>query len=199
MTALGITAWVTRRKWTLGPGYVNNSQVIETLPGPCHWGPSLGASATHWPVFTCYPSPASVTSWPLPETRDTEMVTPIPGDQVSSVIGGETITVFVTIILHTNVYCSDVGLERQRTNRGGECGQCPGPGHGTDDHRSQLRSAWERGSDHVVTSYGGSSGDYQWPVSSTLLIQTFPNSQPPPIATGNGLYGTHVVWRSIEI
>ena len=28
----GNNGWVTIRKWTLGPGYVNNSQVIETLP-----------------------------------------------------------------------------------------------------------------------------------------------------------------------
>ena len=36
-----------------------------------------------------------------------------------------------------------------------------------------------------MTSSGGSSGDYHWPVSSTLLIQTFPNSQPPAKSSGS--------------
>ena len=63
MMALGITAWVTSRKWTLGPSYVNNSRVIETLPG-CHWGPSP-APATHCiHLLAC--DRASVPNWPLP-------------------------------------------------------------------------------------------------------------------------------------
>ena len=159
MMGLGITAWVTSRKWTLGPSYVNNShRVIETLPaavtGQCP--PPTGQCS---PVT---PGPcdrgASVTTWPLPETRGTVMATPLTPladtesrDHQSS---AETqLRFFVTIILYImNVYWSDVGLERQRTNRGGECvaicdiGQwVRGMVTNTDDHWSPaLRSAWER-------------------------------------------------------
>ena len=179
--ALGITAWVTSRKWTLGPSYVNNSRVIETLPG-CHWGPSP-APATHCiHLLAC--DRASVTTDHFRDGRPTAA----PRAEASSLIGGDTITVFChNYPPHERLLLGrGIGATKNKQRRGMCCylwhgTMCPGPGpgHGTDDHWSPgLRSAWEREGDHVVTSSGGSSGDYELPVSSILLIQTFPSTSP---------------------
>ncbi len=128
MMALGITAWVTSRKWTLGPSYVNNSRVIETLP------PVTGGRHQPPPPTVSIGQYSPVTLWPgLGDHLTTsEMAAPHQylGQRHHQSSAETQLRFFVTIILHTNVYCSDVGSERQRTNRGEECvaicdmGQC---------------------------------------------------------------------------
>ena len=193
MMSLGITAWVTSRKWTLGPSYVNNSRVIETLPSP--------VTGQCSPVTPGPCDRASVTTWPLPETRETEIgcdghTDTRTRDHQSS---AETqLRFFVTIILDImNVYWSDVGLERQRTNRGGECAAICDIGQWvrawsliqmTTDHRH-----WgQRGRG------GGTCCDKLWRIFRWLWIASIQHivnsdiSQPPPMTTGNCLYGTNV-------
>ena len=150
MMSLGITAWVTSRKWTLGPSYVNNSRVIETLPSP-----SLVS------VHLLPPAPVTEPRWPPDHFRR-------PGDcdrvwwphryqeQRSSVIGWDTITVFChNYPLHHERLLVGRGIRatKNKQRRGMCCylwHRTMGPGlvTNTDDHWSPaLRSAWERRGD----------------------------------------------------
>ena len=146
MMALGITAWVTSRKWTLGPSYVNNSRVIETLP------PVTGGRHQPPPPTVSIGQYSPVTLWPgLGDHLTTsEMATPhqypVPRAEASSVIGGDTITVFChNYPPHERLLLGrGIGATKNKQRRGMCCylwhgTMCPGRGmvtaQMTTDHR----------------------------------------------------------------
>ena len=111
---LGITARVTSRKWTLGPSYVNNSRVIETLLAL-----SLGSLTGRHPLNIHLLWPGA--GWPPDHFRRPERATLIHQPLTDHQSPAETLLRFFVTIIPSIKAFFDVRMLRQRTNRGAQC------------------------------------------------------------------------------